>query len=171
MSYEASDEQFIDKQETHSLSDEYTTVKIRKIFTPAGERVELEAPELGRSIRLDAIEIESLSWQEPETFIEFLDAELPGLPDNTAERQDFVRNRGDPDMEAGSVAAEITVTNEFAEAIVRVIELDGKQHLELEASKLDYKTRLCPIEAETVTWQTTETFTDFLEHPFGPDGH
>jgi len=171
MSYDRADERFIDKKETHTITDEYTTVNVRKIFTPAGERVELEAPNVGRSIRLDAMELETLSWQEPETFVQFLDAELPGLPDDTAERQAFIRERTDSEGEAGSVTAEMTVTNEFAAANVRVRAVDGDQHLELEAPKLGYQAQLCPTEAETVTWQTTETFTGFLEHPFGPDGH
>lgn len=164
-------EHYIEKQETETVSDEYTTVEFRKIFTPAGERLEIEAPAIGRSIRLDAMELESLSWQDAETFLAFLDADLPGLPDDVEERKEFVRRGADEPIDGGTVKRELLVTNEFANAAVRIIETDAGERIEIEAPKLGYRTRVMPTELQTVTWQTTETFTEFLEDPFGPDGH
>jgi hypothetical protein len=171
MSSEEAKEHYIEKRETAALSDGLTTVELRKIFTPAGERLELEAPNVGRSIRLDAMELESLSWQEPETFIGFLAQELPGLPEDTEARAEFIREAAAEENGDADVKKAVTVTNEFAEAAVRALETDAGDRLEIEAPKLGYRTRLTPTGLETVTWQTTETFTEFLEKPFGPDDH
>lgn len=158
------DEHFIRKGETVSLDDSHTTVEIRKIFTPAGERLEIEAPRRGYRIRLDAMELEALSWQDHETFAGWL-ADGDSLPAgfDGAELTD--------DRAAGAeVVHEWTVTNEFAEAHVRKLTDPAGEWLEIEAPKLGYLIRLQSVELEGVTWQETETFTQFLETPFGPDG-
>jgi hypothetical protein len=61
------------------LSNEFTTVRVRKVLTRNGERLEIEAPKSGTVIQLDPIELESLTWQEPEVFSEF-QANPPGAP-------------------------------------------------------------------------------------------
>lgn len=159
------DEHFIRKGETVSLGGPDATIEVRKIFTPAGERLEIEAPERGHRIRLDAMELESLSWQDHDTFVEFLAAgdALPEGFETTAPAID-----SDDELE---VAYEWTVTNEFAEAHVRKLQSPAGEWLEIEAPKLGYVIRLAPLELAGVTWQETETFTAFLETPFGPDDH
>lgn len=158
-------EHFIRKGETVGLEGDHATVLVRKIFTPAGERLEIEAPERGYRIRLDAMELETLSWQDHETFLQFL-ADGGSLP------EDFETPRlSDEHAENAEIAHEWTVTNEFAEAHVRALDHSGGQWLEIEAPKLGYLIRLHPDELEGVTWQETETFTAFLETPFGPDDH
>lgn len=157
------DEHFIRKGETVSLDGRDTTVHVRKIFTPAGERLEIEAPDRGFRIRLDAMELESLSWQDHDTFVEFL-AAGDALPDG------FESTAPAPDDEV-EVVHEWTVTNEFADARVRKLERADGEWLEIEAPKLDYVIRLDPLELAGVTWQDTATFTAFLETPFGPDDH
>lgn len=156
------DEHFIRKGETVSLDGPDSTVHVRKIFTPAGERLEIEAPDRGRRIRLDAMELESLSWQDHDTFVEFL-AAGDALP------QDFESTAPALDEEV-EVVHEWSVTNEFADARVRKLKRADGEWLEIEAPKLDYVIRLDPLELVGVTWQETETFTAFLETPFGPDG-
>jgi hypothetical protein len=42
------------------------------VHTRNGERLEIEAPRRGFKIRLDAVELESLTWQTSETFSGFL---------------------------------------------------------------------------------------------------
>lgn len=156
------DEHFIRKGETVSLDGRETTIHVRKIFTPAGERLEIEAPDRGSWIRLDAMELESLSWQDHETFVEFL-AAADALPDG------FETTAPSTDDEV-DVVHEWTVTNEFADARVRKLRRSDGEWLEIEAPKLGYVIRLDPLELAGVTWQETETFTAFLETPFGPDG-
>ena len=38
-----------------------------------GEPLEIVAPKLGYRIRLDALQLESITWQAPETFSRFLE--------------------------------------------------------------------------------------------------
>ncbi len=54
------------------LANEFAVVRIRKRRTRNGERLEIEAPRLGRRISLCPLELESLTWQTPETFSAFL---------------------------------------------------------------------------------------------------
>ncbi len=61
------------------IGNEFTTVTIRHVVTPNGGRLEIESPKLGKSIRLDPLELESLTWQTVDTFSKFL--ESPFGPD------------------------------------------------------------------------------------------
>lgn len=54
------------------LANEYAAVTVRKVETGNGVRLEIVSPRLGRGIRLDPIELETLTWQSHETFSEFL---------------------------------------------------------------------------------------------------
>jgi len=55
------------------LVNEFALVRVRKVETRNGMRLEIESPRLSRSIRLDALALESLTWQPPETFSQFLE--------------------------------------------------------------------------------------------------
>jgi len=46
-----------------TITNEFTSVKVRKISTGNGERLEIESLRLPHSIRLDALVLESLTWQ------------------------------------------------------------------------------------------------------------
>jgi hypothetical protein len=54
------------------LANEYAFVQVRKVYTRNGVRLEIVAPRLGRGIRLDPVELETLTWQTHETFSTFL---------------------------------------------------------------------------------------------------
>ncbi|MBP1157311.1 MULTISPECIES: dihydrodiol dehydrogenase [unclassified Paenibacillus] len=54
------------------IGNEFTQVIIKKIYTRYGERLEITSPKLNLSILLDPLALESLTWQEPEVFTEFL---------------------------------------------------------------------------------------------------
>jgi hypothetical protein len=54
------------------LSNEFATVRVRRVFTRNGVRLEIRSPRLGRAIRLDPLSLESLTWQPMETFSNFL---------------------------------------------------------------------------------------------------
>lgn len=54
------------------IGNEFTQVIIRKVYTRNGERLEIVSPKLQRSIQLDPLALESLTWQEPEVFTGFL---------------------------------------------------------------------------------------------------
>jgi hypothetical protein len=55
------------------LSNEFTTIEVEEVHTRNGSRLEIRAPKLGRSVRLDPLELESLTWQDaPRFFSELL---------------------------------------------------------------------------------------------------
>jgi hypothetical protein len=165
--------------EARTIADDVTTVTFRKVYTPTGERLELAAPAVGHRIRLDAMELETLAWQDHDRFLEFVETAGDRVSVDLSDRTAAIRDR----LAAGEDPAEhdpydgrpdedtTTITNEFAEAHVRLLSTPEGDRLEIIAPKLDYRIRLSATELESVTWQTTETFTAFLEHPFGPDGH
>lgn len=54
------------------IANEFGLAKVRKVRTRNGERLEISAPRQGSKILLDPLELESLTWQTPEVFAEFL---------------------------------------------------------------------------------------------------
>ena len=64
------DEEHADRD--FELTNEFATVRVRRVYTRNGVRLEISSPRLGRSIRLDPLALESLTWQPMETFSEFL---------------------------------------------------------------------------------------------------
>ena len=55
------------------IGNEFTAVKCRKFYTRNGERLEIYSPKLGYRILLDALALESLTWQDMEIFSRFLE--------------------------------------------------------------------------------------------------
>ena len=47
------------------VTNEFATVVVRKVQTRNGERLEISSPGSGRSVRLDALVLESLTWSDP----------------------------------------------------------------------------------------------------------
>lgn len=72
MSVEPLDD-IVGADEPVQIANEFALVKVRKVYTRNGERLEIEAPKLGMRIRLDALELESLTWQTTDTFSKFLE--------------------------------------------------------------------------------------------------
>jgi hypothetical protein len=54
------------------LANEYAMVVVRKVETSTGARLEIASPRLGRSIRLDPVELETLTWQSHDLFSKLL---------------------------------------------------------------------------------------------------
>jgi len=63
------------------LANEFARVRVRLHRTRNGERLEIESPRLGRRVALCPLELESLTWQPPETFSRFLST--PFGPEDT----------------------------------------------------------------------------------------
>ncbi|QKW11205.1 dihydrodiol dehydrogenase [Streptomyces sp. NA04227] len=55
------------------MVNEFTAVRISKISTRNGHRVEIRSLRLGHHVRLDPLALESISWQTPDVFSRFLD--------------------------------------------------------------------------------------------------
>jgi hypothetical protein len=66
-------------------------------------------------------------------------------------------------------ARQLELANEFAAVSVRRVNTRNGVRLEIAAPKLGTRIRLCPLELETLTWQSSDTFSGFLSTPFGPE--
>lgn len=54
------------------IANEFAEVEVRKVATGNGARLEIRSNRLGRALLLDAVQLESLTWQEPALFSELL---------------------------------------------------------------------------------------------------
>jgi len=63
----------------------------------------------------------------------------------------------------------VQLANEYAAVQVRKVHTRNGVRLEIVSPKLGRGIRLCPLELEALTWQTHETFSEFLRTPFGPE--
>lgn len=145
------------------MEDEYTEISndsaialVRKVRTRNGVRLEIYSPETEKRVYLDPLLIESLAWQTPETF------------SNTLEDPPEISNteQGEAQVETENEYTEFT--NEFAYTLVRKVRIRDGARLEILSPKLDYQTYLDAPLLESLTWQTTATFSKFLEEPYGP---
>lgn len=73
----------------------------------------------------------------------------------------------DPDGEP--VGAPIQVANEFTTVRVRKRRTRNGERLEVWSTRLGTSILLDPLELESLTWQTTETFSRMLQDPYGPE--
>lgn len=146
------------------MEDEYTEISnesalalVRKVRTRNGVRLEIYSPESDKRVYLDPLLLESLAWQTPQTFSETLE----DPPEATRE------------VEGAQVETEdeyTELTNEFAYTLVRKVRIRGGARLEIHSPKLGYRSYLDPPLLESLTRQTTATFSKFLEEPYGPRG-
>ena len=54
------------------IANEFAEVEVRRVHTHNGTRLEIRSPRLARALQLDALQLESLTWQEPELFSQLL---------------------------------------------------------------------------------------------------
>jgi hypothetical protein len=57
-----------DADEPIELANEFATVTVRVVATGNGVRLRIESARLGRSIDLDPLELETLTWQSHDLF-------------------------------------------------------------------------------------------------------
>ena len=62
----------------------------------------------------------------------------------------------------------IEIGNEFAQVRVRKVETRNGSRLLIESIKSGHSISLCPLELESLTWQTADTFSAMLANPFEP---
>ena len=147
------------EDEYTELSNEAAIALVRKVRTRNGVRLEIHAPEQDQRVYLDPLVLESLAWQTPETFADTL--EDPPKATSTKE------------VEEAQVETENEYTelaNEFAYTLVRKVHIRGASRLEIHSPRLNYRIYLDPPLLESLTRQTTATFSKFLEEPYGPRG-
>ncbi|MFE2043076.1 hypothetical protein ACFXAZ_19540 [Streptomyces sp. NPDC059477] len=66
-----------------TVVNEFTAVRISKVRTRNGHRVEIRSLRLGFHLQLDPLALESISWQSPEVFSQFLDQPFGPAPGPT----------------------------------------------------------------------------------------
>jgi hypothetical protein len=54
-----------DLQDGVTITNEFTSVRVRVVKTGNGERLEIQSLRMPHSIRLDALLLEALTWQDP----------------------------------------------------------------------------------------------------------
>lgn len=139
------------------LSDEHATVTISKHTTPNGSRLSIR-PEEGPGCHLDALELESVTWQA-EGFLDDLDDRRSHAP--TAATQ------GDPSTIEPHTT--LRIGNEYALVEVRAIEIDGADRLLVASVKMGYTIALGASELATLARQDPSFFSALLETPLGPE--
>jgi hypothetical protein len=142
------------------IADEEGAVTIQKRFTRMGERLEVRAGS-DVSIRMDAIMLESVAWQDPDE----LAAKAAGL-DPTLESQ-FDASEDDSDR-SDDPDSPITISSEYARAAIETA--DDRRSIEIRAPKLGYDIEIGPAELAWLATQSHERFSEWLETPFGPGG-
>lgn len=68
------------------ITNEFATVRVRKVCTRNGQRLEIASLRLGYWIQLDALALESLTWQPMDTFTRFLETPFGPTPFGPAAR-------------------------------------------------------------------------------------
>ncbi len=58
------------------IRNEFAEVSVRKVWTRNGERLQIKSLRRSGEVLLDSIELESLTWQTPETFSKMLSASI-----------------------------------------------------------------------------------------------
>jgi hypothetical protein len=68
--------------ESITVANEFAEVEVRRLDTRNGSRLLISAPKTGRSISLDALELEALTWQNARTLATMVGkCGAPLLPD------------------------------------------------------------------------------------------
>lgn len=66
-----------------TVANEFAEVEVRRVDTRNGTRLLISAPKTGRSISLDALELEALTWQNARTLAAMVGrCGAPLLPDD-----------------------------------------------------------------------------------------
>ena len=70
------------------------------------------------------------------------------------------------DLRSQQDGAEIVIANEFAEIRIAKVRTRNGARLLIESPKSGQWIALCPLELESLTWQSTETFSAMVGKPF-----
>jgi predicted DNA binding protein len=132
------------------------TVTVEKVARSKGDRLAIAVEETADRITLDALALESLTWQDP-SFVADLDND----------------SRFAADSAGGSIAAserELRVINEYSQIEVGLVSGDPDRFA-VRDSEGEYRIELTPAQLAVLAAEDDIGFvTDILsETPFGPD--
>lgn len=71
------------------------------------------------------------------------------------------------ELEANTTGQPIVIGNEFSEIKVTRVETRNGSRLLVQSPRSGQWVALCPLELEALTWQSPETFSAMIGHPFG----
>jgi hypothetical protein len=70
------------------------------------------------------------------------------------------------DLRSQQDGAEIVIANEFSEIRIAKVRTRNGSRLLIESPKSGQWIALCPLELESLTWQSTQTFSAMVGKPF-----
>ena len=133
---------------TITLRGDDQTVSLVRDLTPTGERLRIESAD--DTTRVDALALESLTWQDDE----------------------FFRGLTGDDHTTGANAVRtdetLQIGNEYTVVQLTVLDTDDGPRLELDSPKLGYSCRLDASELAVLCRQEMTLFSDLLKTPLGP---
>jgi hypothetical protein len=134
------------------LADADLSVSLEKVRTGTGERLSIRAD--GETLSVDALALESLTWQDDTFFTDLTNAaHKPGTI--TATRR-----------------SDLQVANEYTVVRLELIDTDLGPRLDLASPKLGYRCRLDTAELRALAGRDVEFFSTLLRMPYGPvDDH
>ncbi|SEH67863.1 hypothetical protein SAMN05192561_13011 [Halopenitus malekzadehii] len=148
------------------VGDDGDAATVRKLLTPRGQLVEIESADRtgadgSNTIRVDALGLESLSWQTESELADRLGRQPPA-DWNAA---------GENAADANEVDGPFAVSNEYADVeIAKATTADGDA-LVVRAPVKRTEIRLPPAMVGALTARDTSLFSEFLETPHGPHDH
>lgn len=140
---------------------ESDAVTVRKLLTLRGQLVEIESDggtqDTLTQIRIDALGLESLSWQTEADLVDRFNCDLP--------------SEWDAENKSQSTIASFEVSNEYADAVVeKITTLDGEA-LVVRAPVKRTNLRLHPAVLSELSMCDVDLFSEFLKTPHGPHDH
>lgn len=134
-----------------TIEDDDVRVVVRAVETPKGERLELEAPAAGDRIRLDAVALEALTWQDDASFTRLL-----------VDRDEPASTIGTSYDGPSTVTTLTAITNEFGHVNVRELDTPDGPRLELDAQNMAHAAQLTPSALAAIAAQSSAAFTTLI---------
>ena len=130
------------------LTTDSCTIELNRVETPKGERLEIKTPV--SSIRLDAVALEILTWQDNVT--------IAALPSAGTEQMTSTSDTSEKDERTKLTV----ISNEFGFVVVYKTQMETTACIDLEAEKQDESIRLHPSELKTLAQQEQKLFTKWV---------
>lgn len=157
----AGDESHIRRDDPIRIEGSERALEATRIHSPKGVRLEIRSPHFEERTRLDALALESISWQDESRFpLAVADPDVTVAGDR-------------PTLSASATVADedrqVQIANEFAQVDVAKVRDDETEGLELRSPKLGFAIRLGVPSLESLVFQDPSALAAFLEDPYGPE--
>jgi hypothetical protein len=142
------------------ITGDAQVITVRKLLTPRGQLAEIVASsttqDSSSELRIDALGLESLSWQTRSDLADQFSCDLPA--DNSK-------------AEPSSLDESFEISNEYADAVVGKITTSDGDVIVVRAPVKKTELHLTPEMLSELARCTTDLFSEFLETPHGPHDH